>query len=111
MSVKTEKIGNSLLKEISEILRFEARDEDLKEVDLTYVKATGDLEYAKIYYTILDRAKRDKIQMALDKAAGYIRSQLAQRVELRHIPELKFVYDEALDYGEKIEHILEEIKN
>ncbi len=110
MSVKSERIGNNLLKEIAEILRFEARDEDLNNVSLTYVKVATDLGNAKVYYTLFDKTKKAEIQHSLSRAAGYIRSELAKRVDLRHIPELRFEYDESIDYGEKIEHILEELK-
>ena len=110
MSIKSERIGNNILREISEILRFEARNEELKWVTLTYVKVTGDLGNAKIYYNILNKGDLYVVQKALDGAAGYIRTELAKRIDLRHIPELRFVYDESIDYGDKIEHILEEIK-
>lgn len=110
MSVKSERIGNNLLRAISEIIRFEARNEELKMVTLTYVKVAGDLGNAKIYYNILNKTDLKEVQRALDGAAGYIRSELAKKVELRHIPELRFVYDESIDYGDKIEHILQDIK-
>ena len=109
MSVKSERIGNSLVVEISNILRFEARDEELKNVTITYVKVAGDLGNAKVYYNIFDKTKLDHIQRSLEKASGYVRSELAKRVELRHMPELNFVYDESIDYGNKIEHILDKI--
>lgn len=110
MSVKSERIGNNLLKEISEILRFEARDEELKWVTVTYVKVTPDLGHAKIYYNVLNKGDLYVVQKALDGASGYIRTELAKRVDLRHMPELSFVYDESIDYGDKIEKILEDIK-
>jgi len=109
MSVKSERIGNNLQKELSEIIRFEARDEDLKEVTITYVTVAGDLGLAKVYYNVLNKDKVAIIQKALNNASGYIRSSLAKRVDLRHIPELRFIYDESIDYGEKIEKILEEV--
>ena len=109
MNVKSEKVATLLVKEISEIIRFEARDEILKDVTITYVNVTSDLSIAKVYYNILDKKELVVIQKVLDNAAGYVRSELAKRVELRHIPELKFIYDESIEYGEKIEKILEEI--
>ena len=110
MSIKTERLGNMLHKEISNILMTEVKDEDLKFLTITKVELSSDLSYAKVYYTALDTEKKDKIIKDLSKARGFIRSVLMKRkIEMRIIPELNFVYDDSIEYGNKIESLIEKI--
>ncbi len=107
MSVKNERINSNILKELSYIIANEVKNPNIKFVTITAVDVTSDLSYAKIYFTTLD----DKIETlrALKSAKGYIRKALADRVELRHIPELEFIYDESIEYGKHIEDKIKEI--
>lgn len=110
MSIKIDRIASMIEKEISYILMTEMKDPDIKFVTVTMVKLASDLGYAKVYVTVLDDAKRDETMRSLKVARGFIRHALAERVDIRHIPELDFVYDESIEYGNKIEHIIEEIR-
>lgn len=107
MSVKNERINSNILKELSYIIANEVKNPNIKFVTITAVDVTSDLSYAKIYFATLD----DKIETlrALKSAKGYIRKALADRVELRHIPELEFIYDESIEYGKHIEDKIKEI--
>lgn len=109
MSIKIERIGSNLVKEISYILANEVKDNDIKFVTVTDVKVTNDLSYAKVYFTVLDNEKRKTTLDALNSAKGFIRRELADRVDIRHIPELEFVFDESIEYGKKIEDIIDRI--
>lgn len=109
MSVKTERIGNNLQKEISYILATEVKNKDIGFITITAVKVTEDLSFAKVYFTVLEDAKRESTLKALEKSVGFIRHELRNRVDMRQIPELKFVYDESIEYSEKIEDIIEKI--
>lgn len=109
MSIKIERIGSNLVKEISYILANEVKDNDIKFVTVTDVKVTNDLSFAKVYFTVLDDEKRDSTLEALNSAKGFIRKELASRVDIRHIPELEFVFDESIEYGKKIENIIDKI--
>ena len=109
MSIKIERIASMLEKEISYILMTEVKDPDIKFITVTNVKLASDLGYAKVYVTVLDQNKKDETLRSLKAARGFIRRELANRVEIRHIPELDFVYDESIEYGKKIEDIIEEI--
>ena len=110
MSIKIERLEKVLLKEISSILLLEIKDEDIKFVTITHVDLSSDLSYAKVYCTVLDDEKRSKCIHDLNKAKGFIRSELIKRkIEMRKIPELTFIYDESIEYGNKIEKIIEEI--
>ena len=110
MSIKTERLGNVLLKEISNILMTEIRDKDISFVTITHVELSSDLSYLKVYYTCLDESKKEKVMHDLKTAKGYIRSVLMKRkIEMRTIPELNFVYDDSIEYGNNIESIIKKI--
>ena len=107
MSIKTERLANLLIKEISSILMTEIKDEDIKFVTITHLDLSSDLSYAKVYCTVLNDENRDKCIHDLNGAKGFIRSELMKRkLEMRKIPELHFVFDESIDYGNKIEKII-----
>ena len=62
-----------------------------------------------IHLTVLEEDKKEETLKALNKASSFIRSELAKRIEIRNIPELKFYYDESISYGEKIDKIIDKI--
>ena len=110
MSIKVQRLANVLAKEISSILMLEVKDEDIKFVTITHVDLSSDLSYAKVYCTVLDDEKRDKCIHDLNGAKGFIRNELIKRkIEMRKIPELTFIFDESIEYGNKIEKIIEKI--
>lgn len=109
MSIKIDRIASQMLKEISYVLASEVKDEDIRFVTVTDVKVTNDLSFAKVYVTVLKEDKIAETMKALKNASGFIRKELAERLEIRHIPELEFVYDESIAYGKKIEDIIENI--
>jgi ribosome-binding factor A len=108
-SIKIERLNHAFQEEISMILMREVKDEDIKFVTITGVDTTSDLSFAKVYYTVLDDSKKEKTKEALEKAASFIRTKLAERVEIRHTPELKFIYDTSIAYGEHIDELIEKI--
>ena len=112
MSVKTERIANLLVREISDILQNEVYDEDIKFVTITACKVDTDLSLAQVYCTVLNETKKDKCLKDLNAAKGFIKTELAKRkLEIRKIPDLRFIYDESISYGKKIENIIKEINN
>lgn len=110
MSIKTERIGNLLMREISDILQNEVYDEDIKFVTITAVKVDTDLSLAQVYCTVFNKDKKDKCLHDLNAAKGFIKTELAKRkLEIRKIPDLRFIYDESIEYGTKIEKIISKI--
>ena len=97
------------MEEVSKILMLEIKDENIKFVTVTDCDTSNDLSYAKIYVTVLEEDKKEETLKALNKASSFIRSELAKRIEIRNIPELKFYYDESISYGEKIDKIIDKI--
>lgn len=110
MSIKLERLGSTFVEEISSIIQEEIKDPDIKFVTITSCNISSDLSYAKVYFTCLDDSKREFILKDLNRASGFIRKELCNRIEIRKMPEITFVYDNSIEYGHKIEKILEEIK-
>ena len=110
MSVKIDRLNNMFVEEISKIIHQEIKDKDIGFVTITDARITNDLSFAKIYITSLDD-NREKVLNALNKASVFIRTLLCDRVKIRKMPEIHFVYDESIEYGKKIEDIIERINN
>ena len=109
MSLKTKRIASDMMRSISIILNEEAENEILKKVSITDLTVDSDLTFAKVYFmTRLD--DKELVERELNEAAGFIRKELAHSLNLRSTPEIKFVYDKSLDYGERIESIIDKIK-
>ena len=109
MSVKLDRLGHIFTEAISKIINEEVKDDDIKFVTITAVDITSDLSYAKVYFTNLIDNDRDKVEKALNRASSFIRGKLFDKVEIRKMPELTFIYDESIEYGNKIEKIIDEI--
>ena len=109
MSIKLERLGNIFVEAISKVIHEEVKDDDIKFVTITAVDISSDLSYAKVYFTNLIDAEREKVTKALNRASGFIRGKLFDIVEIRKMPELTFVYDESIEYGNKIEKIINDI--
>jgi ribosome-binding factor A len=105
--LKGERAASDIQKELGNILLLEAKDVDFKNVVITGVDVSNDLSYAKVYFTTVD--DKEHVTKDLNNAAGFFRTLLSQRVEMRHTPELKFIFDESIAYGEKIENIIDSL--
>jgi len=108
MSVKIERLNHQFQEVISEILYKEVKNPDLKFVTITGCEITNDLSFCKVYFTVLGK-DTNEIEKELDNAASFIRGEISKRIEIRHTPELRFIFDESIEYGEKIEKIINEI--
>ena len=108
-SIKVERLNHMIQEEISMILMTEVQDEKLKFVTITGVETTSDYSYAKVYFTVLEESKKKEITDELNKANHFIRGKLSERIDIRHTPELKFIYDDSIAYGEHIDEIIDNI--
>ena len=107
---RVERIQAQVREEVSQMLATEVRDPGVGLVTVTRAKVTGDLSLTRIYWTILgDAAERKKTVKALERATGFVRHLLAERLGLRRVPEVKFIYDESVAAQARIEEILLEI--
>ena len=106
--MKIEKVNNMIQRELSSILMMEVKDPHIGFCTITDVEVTSDLSYAKVYVSFLNKNTKKSME-ALERSKGYIRSLLAKRITIRKCPELQFVLDTSLAYGNKIETIISEI--
>ena len=110
-SQRSQRVGEQIQKEISGLLLKGLKDPRVGFVTITEVKVTSDLGLARIYFTVMgeENVRRETTQ-GLTSASPYLRRELGKRLRLRHVPELTFEFDSALEYGNRIESLLQEIK-
>ncbi|ALC85989.1 MULTISPECIES: 30S ribosome-binding factor RbfA [Bacillaceae] len=110
MSMRANRVAEQMKKELGEIIVRKLKDPRIGFVTVTDVEVTGDLQQATIYLTVLGgETKRDDTLKALEKAKGFIRSEIGHRIRLRITPELLFKFDESAAYGNRIDDLLREI--
>ncbi len=107
--IRLKRLNNTYMEEINKIIMEEVKDDTVKKAVITGVHVTNDLSYAKVYFTVYNRDEKKDVFTSLNKASGFIRKCLAERIDVRNTPELKFIYDESEEYGEKIDKIIENI--
>ena len=108
---RLNRINEELKKEISNIISFELKNPEATGlISVTKVKVTPDLKYAKVYVSLLNSKDDEKTIEALKKSSGFIRSGIAKKVNLRITPELVFEKDDSMEYGQKIDKILKDLK-
>lgn len=111
MGIKKERIENVIRKEISEIIQFKVKDPKIGFVTVSDVRVTNDYSYAKVYVSFLGKEERKEAGMnALNKSKGFIRSELSKILTTYKVPALIFEHDTTLEKGNRIEKILQTIK-
>ncbi len=107
---RQRRVAELIHRELSLLLMREARDPRLAGVTITEVRISPDLMVARIYFTVLGEPGQDKETLAvLERANGYLRTQLAAQVRLRSVPELIFELDTSAAYGQRIDELLAQI--
>lgn len=108
---RSDRLSQEIEKEVSDILRRRVRDPRVDGLTITGVDVTGDLQQAKIFYSILSDKASDakKTKEGLEKASGLIRKELGSRLSIYKTPELSFVRDESVQYGDKIDQLLNQL--
>ncbi|RPI00884.1 MAG: 30S ribosome-binding factor RbfA [Calditrichaeota bacterium] len=99
-----EKVGNMLIRGL--------KDPELSLITITKVRVTDDVSHAKIYYSVYGDEKR-KLQaaQALERAKGFIRTEISHELKVRTVPTLAFCYDDSVEYADHIERLLKQIQN
>lgn len=108
---RLNRINEELRKELSSILAYELKNPNITGMlSVTRVKITPDFKYAKVYVSILNSKNIEKTMEGLKESSGFIRSRIAKEVNLRITPELVFEIDDSLEYGARIDNILNNLK-
>lgn len=105
-SRRPERVSGLLLETVAETLLREVKDPRVQGVTVTGVKISPDLKTAKVFFTTHSEAERDDALAGLRKATGFIRRQVAGRLQLRYAPDLEFRYDETLEKVNRLESLL-----
>ncbi len=114
---RTRRVADQIQRHIAELIQMELGDPRVGMVTVTGVDVTHEFERARVYFTVLDENLADKEQakksvenstLALNKAAGYLRTALARRLKLRTTPQLVFIYDSSMEYGNRLTDLIKQ---
>ncbi|MCI3919470.1 30S ribosome-binding factor RbfA [Paenibacillus sp. TRM 82003] len=110
--VRVGRVGEQLKKELSQIIQMELKDPGIGFITVTGVDVTSDLSQAKVYISVLgsDEQKETTLK-ALSRGKGFLRSEVGKRMRLRHVPDLLFHFDSSIEYGSRIEKLLDSIND
>ncbi|HDE7994534.1 TPA: 30S ribosome-binding factor RbfA [Staphylococcus aureus] len=109
-SMRAERVGEQMKKELMDIINNKVKDPRVGFITITDVVLTNDLSQAKVFLTVLGNDKEvENTFKALDKAKGFIKSEFGSRMRLRIMPELMYEYDQSIEYGNKIERMIQDL--
>lgn len=108
---RSGRVGEQMKKELSQLIQKEIKDPRIGFITVTGVDVTNDLSQAKVYLSVMgNEEQKEQTIKALEKASGFLRSEIGKRIRLRHTPELLFKIDSSIEYGSHIEKLLGEIR-
>lgn len=107
---RTDRLSEEIKKELSDLIRNQLKDPRLPElVSITAVRVTKDLRYAKVYVSVFgDDEKKNGALAALKSAAGFIRHEIGQRINIRYIPEFTFIPDDSIEKGMYLSKLIDD---
>ncbi len=110
MTIKSERVAELIYNHLTQLLLTETRDPRLQGVSVTEVKLDREIEHANIFVNALgEEERRDEILGALDRAQGFLRSELASRLRLRRMPQLHFEWDYTLEHASHMDELLDSL--
>ena len=111
-SNRIRRINEEIQRELSEQFRRlkDPRVSQTGMVSITRVDTTGDLRYARIYVSALDKSQEKEVLKGLKSAAGFLRRELGRSLQLRYTPELQFVADDSIQHGAHILEVLRQVE-
>jgi ribosome-binding factor A len=105
-----DRVADQIQRDLAELIRLEVKDPRVGMVTLTGVEVSRDYSHAKVFYTLLGNPDRmEDTQAGLDRAAGYLRSELFKRIKLFKMPQLHFVFDTSVEYGVNLSRLIDEV--
>ena len=110
---RTERVADFLQQELAKLLLHSVRDPRAEFVSITAVEVSIDLRYAKVFFTKLgleDAKSAEEVTRVLDRAAGFLRSEIARESTLRTVPKLTFKFDESVGRGRQMEALLDKAR-
>jgi len=107
---RPQRLGDLIQRDLSELIRLELRDPRVGLLTITSVDVSPDLSHAKVFFTMLEKDKLEDTLHGLKRSAGFLRSQLAKRISMYTTPELRFVYDESVERGDRLSRLIDSTK-
>ena len=106
------RINEEIQRELADQLRHlkDPRVSQVGMVSITRVDTTGDLRYARVYVSVLDKSQEKEVLKGLKSAAGFLRRELGQALQLRYTPELQFISDDSILHGAHILEVLRQVE-
>ena len=112
MSKRVNRVAEQMKKELGEIILQKVKDPRIGFITVTDVEVTGDLQNATIFISVLgDESEKEATLKGLNKAKGFIRTEIGKRMRLRVTPEIEFEFDESIAYGNRIQTLLTQVNN
>ncbi|MCS4533699.1 30S ribosome-binding factor RbfA [Neisseria montereyensis] len=106
---RQDRVKEQIMRELAELVRTGLKDPRAGFITINEVDVTRDYSHATVHYTVLDDNTRDITEEALENAKGYLRTELSKRIKLFKTPELHFKYDESLERGMSISHLIDQV--
>ncbi len=104
---RTDRVAEQIQRELAELVRLEIKDPRIRMVTLTGVEVARDYSHAKVFYTTLDGSNK-AVQEGLERASGFLRSQVAHAMKLRVMPQLHFVFDASVERGSQLSQLIDQ---
>jgi len=111
---RTQRIAEQMQRDLAQLIQREIKDPRIGMVTISFVKVARDLGYAEVYFTVMpfgDQEEQAAIEAAsevLKEAAGFLRTELAQNMQLRTVPKLRFHFDASIDRGRRLHGLIEQ---
>lgn len=106
---RSTRVAEQIRRELSELVRHGVKDPRVQGATITEVEVSRDISYARVYFSQLEDSPEQikETETALKRAAGFLRRELAGIMRLRHVPELRFVYDRSIAEGVRMDALIE----
>ena len=103
---RTRRVGEQIQRELAELIRDEVKDPRVDMITVNAVEVSRDFGHAKVYVTVMNEERRQDSLEALNRAAGFLRHELGQRMRIRSVPQLHFHYDESVSRGSRLSALI-----
>jgi ribosome-binding factor A len=108
-SQRAQRVADQMQRELSQLLRDEVKDPRVGPITITSVEVSADLSHAKVFFTHLaGREQADAAVQALQRTAGFLRTELSHRLGLYSVPQIHFAYDDSIEAGLRLSQLIDE---
>jgi ribosome-binding factor A len=105
---RARRVADQMQRELSELIRLEVKDPRVGMLTITEVEVTRDMDHAKVFFTTLGgKTEHELCLLGLQRASGFLRTQLSHRMQLRQVPKISFVYDHSVERGMQLSQLIE----